>query len=584
MASSNKVQDPAAAALLAIEEALNLRAAGQSAGPAEANPIGTTSPDKAKERLFGEREAATPRPGSSRPPRDAARTPEPRPAAGAEIQAAERSGGAAPSMQPANDDRQSAGEILRAFQSRSNRVPAVFVAACSSLWVLLTLGYFIANRAVLFDLPAGSLLPQATLYLMTIVGPVIFFLVTAALLRRGQEMRLAARSMTEVAVRLTEPETIATGQMVTLSQAIRREVASMGDGIERALARASELETLVRSEVSNLERSYSDNERRVHSLVDELASERESILTNADRVRGAIALAHDSLSRDLARGSSRFAESGEEAAGRVTASLNSKGEEIKTALGRGRDDLVDQLSSHGNDLIKRLTQTGEEATASLAGASDGIARTLADRFAEMDDKFKTARETLAADLEIRGDALAQRVDATGTRIADTIFSRGENLAVRLAETSDRLHDVVAVQGNTLHDNLAGMSERIAGLISDRTAEARHSFEHVTQTLASLFDESQARLNAQFEQHGDELHRRFATTADATAAALTSHSEALRQRVATTVADTLAALTSHSQQLHETVGTFTSHTGTLNERLAATLNETFTALTDHSEQM
>jgi len=89
----------------------------------------------------------------------------------------------------------------------------------------------------------------------------------------------------------------------------------MGDGIERALARASELETLVRSEVSNLERSYSDNERRVRSLIDELASERESILTNADRVRGAIALAHDNLSRDLAGASSRFAESVGEAAG-----------------------------------------------------------------------------------------------------------------------------------------------------------------------------------------------------------------------------------------------------------------------------
>ncbi|MGA9726614.1 MAG: hypothetical protein WBQ84_04040, partial [Methylocella sp.] len=226
MASSNKAQDPAAAALLAIEEALNLGAAGQSAVPAEANPIGTTSADKAKERLFGEHEAATPRPSSSRAPRDAERTLEPRPAAidedrlfgpsransaapGAEIQAPERSGAAAPSMQPANDDRQSAGEILRAFQSRSNRVSAVFVAACSGLWVILALGYFIANRAVLFNLPAESLLPQATLYLMTIVGPVIFFLVTAALLRRGQEMRLAARSMTEVAVRLTEPETIA---------------------------------------------------------------------------------------------------------------------------------------------------------------------------------------------------------------------------------------------------------------------------------------------------------------------------------------------------------------------------------------
>src|SRR3977135_3723690 len=157
---------------------------------------------------------------------------------------------------------------------------------------------------------------------MTTMGAVSFFVGTVALLRRGQEMRLAARSMTEVAVRLAEPETIAAGQMVTLSQAIRREFASMGDGIERALARASELETLVRSEVSNLERSYSDNERRVCSLFDELATERESILTNADRVRGAIALAHDSLSRDLAGASSRFAESVGEAAGRVPAAVH----------------------------------------------------------------------------------------------------------------------------------------------------------------------------------------------------------------------------------------------------------------------
>src|SRR5256886_10434242 len=61
-----------------------------------------------------------------------------------------------------------------------------------------------------------------------------------------------------------------------------------------------------------------------------------------------------------------ISESVGEAVGRVAASLNSKGEEIKTALVRGRDDLVDQLSSHGNDLIKRLTQTGQDATASLA--------------------------------------------------------------------------------------------------------------------------------------------------------------------------------------------------------------------------
>ena len=294
MASSNKAQDPAAAALLAIEEALNLRADGQGMLPDETStkPPGA---DTAKGRPRADRETALTRPDPTRRTRENARMPEVAPAAidedrlldrprdnglkredkqnREERQTLERSA-ATTAILPANDDRQSAGEILRGFQTRYNRSPGVFVAVCSILWVVLSLSYFIANRAILFNLASGAFLPQMTLALMTIAGPVIVFTVTAALLRRGQEMRLAARSMTEVAVRLAEPETIATEQMVTLSQAIRREVASMGDGIERALARASELETLVRSEVSNLERSYSDNERRVRSLIDELASER----------------------------------------------------------------------------------------------------------------------------------------------------------------------------------------------------------------------------------------------------------------------------------------------------------------------
>ena len=96
-------------------------------------------------------------------------------------------------------------------------------------------------------------------------------------------------------MRLAEPESIASEQMVTLSQAIRREIVSMGDGIERALARAGELETLVRSEVSNLERSYSDNERRIRTLVEELSTERETMLTNSERMRNAIGGAQDSF-------------------------------------------------------------------------------------------------------------------------------------------------------------------------------------------------------------------------------------------------------------------------------------------------
>ena len=53
-------------------------------------------------------------------------------------------------------------------------------------------------------------------------GPVTFLFVTASMMRRTQEMRLTAQALTEVAMRLAEPESVATEQVVTLSQAIRR--------------------------------------------------------------------------------------------------------------------------------------------------------------------------------------------------------------------------------------------------------------------------------------------------------------------------------------------------------------------------
>ena len=49
----------------------------------------------------------------------------------------------------------------------------------------------------------------------------------------------------------------------------------MGDEVERALARAGELETLVRSEIATLERAYASNKIRIRSLLDELVSQRK---------------------------------------------------------------------------------------------------------------------------------------------------------------------------------------------------------------------------------------------------------------------------------------------------------------------
>ena len=90
--------------------------------------------------------------------------------------------------------------------------------------------------------------------------------------------------MTEVAVRLAEPDRMAEQSVASLGQAVRRQVSFMNDAVSRALGRAGELEALVHNEVSSLERSYEDNERKIRGLIQELAGERNALLKTGDRV------------------------------------------------------------------------------------------------------------------------------------------------------------------------------------------------------------------------------------------------------------------------------------------------------------
>ena len=107
--------------------------------------------------------------------------------------------------------------------------------------------------------------PYLILLAVAIIVPIILFWGFAVMVRRAQDMRLAAQSMTEVAFRLAEPEGLANDRVMMVGQAVRREVAAMGEGIERTLARAVELETLVHTEVNELERAYAA-ERDAHPL------------------------------------------------------------------------------------------------------------------------------------------------------------------------------------------------------------------------------------------------------------------------------------------------------------------------------
>jgi hypothetical protein len=186
---------------------------------------------------------------------------------------------------------------------------------------------------------------------------IVFFYALAHMMARSNELRVITNSMAEATLRFAEPESVARDSMVSIGQAIRREVAAMGDGLERALARAAELETLVNNEVAALERAYNDNERRIRDLLDGLAQQREMLVGQAGEVRNAITNVHLDLSHDITTISKLIAERVNEAAQRITRSLAEKGEQITVALGTAGDNLLEQFSQHGVGLLQEFNAT-----------------------------------------------------------------------------------------------------------------------------------------------------------------------------------------------------------------------------------
>ena len=86
---------------------------------------------------------------------------------------------------------------------------------------------------------------------------------------------MSAASIAQVAMRLAEPEADANEHFVTLSQAIRRELGTLGRGCRKGLFARHELDRCCARSFA-IDRASGESERRIRSLIAELADQREA--------------------------------------------------------------------------------------------------------------------------------------------------------------------------------------------------------------------------------------------------------------------------------------------------------------------
>lgn len=512
---------------------------------------------------------------------------------------------------PANDDLRHENLLLRRINNRSSSVFWT-TTAVSALWTAggLTLGHALSPQGLtsfqaikdFFTTPAGIGIAAG------IAVPVVMFWGFAQLVRRAQEMQAAARQMTAAALRLASPEAAAGDRVSTLGQAVRREVNAMNEGIERTLARAVELETLVQTEVHQLERAYSDNEVRIRALIAELGNEREAVISHAERVRSSISGAHEHLKSELSSASdiirdnvltvsSELSSSLSHAGETMISRLNESGSAISEAIDTRSTDLSTRISASGGDFVnildtriatldersKGLTETLTEA---LDARTSNIASLLGDATMNMVTEFDQRLANLNSTLAERGHSLltefegrAQAIDSSTEKLNAALEVRSrqinENLIARTREIAETFTDVRTSISTVVDETklklggeLAGITESVAGMLNDRAGHFIAQISDSRETLSSTLSGEAERLAAAMQEHGqtiaarsNDIEQAIVSNASALDSTAIQHAAILEQRTN----DMRDAMAAHNAKLNEV---FSEQEGRFEDRASA----------------
>ena len=280
---------------------------------------------------------------------------------------------------PANDDFPSIGGLIFALQQRPSRTPFLVALGASIAWFLI--GGFLAFGLISNQVSAGGISgllgsTSALTAALALIVPIVIFWFLALLVWRAQELRLMASAMTEVAVRLAEPDRLAEQSVASVGQTIRRQVAAMNDAISRAIGRASELEAMVHSEVAALERSYGENEHRVRTLISELVTERQALANNSQRVSEALKGVGAQIARDITTASASIDKKLAERGVQLTELLVSRSSEAADQVHKAQARVADAVPA----LIERLSKEQGRLTEVIEGRPTTSPRSKARSF------------------------------------------------------------------------------------------------------------------------------------------------------------------------------------------------------------
>jgi hypothetical protein len=419
----------------------------------------------------------------------------------------------------ANDDAPSMGGLIYALQQKPSSKPYKIAGIASLIWGAIGIAFIVV---MIRSQPDGMsfiqivFLPTTFLTTAAIVVPIAVLWFLALLAWRAEELRLRSSTMTEVAVRLAEPEKMAGESIASLGQAVRRQVSFMNDAVSRALGRAGELEALVHNEVAVLERSYEDNERKIRGLIQELSGERHALVNTSDRVAGTlrdlgseIPTLIDKLSDQQIKLSHIVQGAGQNLTALETTIASSVGA-LETSLGGGTEKLQNVLETYTGALAGALDSRSAQMQQTLEGYMEAFDSALARRAQALDyqlvERTKSLDDAFTERLRLFDDSIMRSTAA----IDSAVDEKAKALTTALAVHATTFRDTIGKQSADLDDALThGINavRRSSENITHQSVKAMEGLAGQSELLRNVSDNVLGQINSvtsRFENQGQMI--------------------------------------------------------------------------------
>lgn len=381
-----------------------------------------------------------------------------------------RPAGPARSQLAANDDIPTIGALIYALEQKPSRQPFKVAAYVSVTWAILGLifGYAmlspeIAKAASLWDVLARPFLLSLS---ATILLPIGLFWFLATLVWRAQELKLMSSAMTEVAIRLAEPDRSAEQSISSLGQTVRKQVSFMNEAVTQAIGRAGELEAMVHSEVSNLERSFQDNETRIRKVLGELASERSQLVSTSTDVH---------------------------------ATLRAMGDEVPA--------LIEKLNGQQGKLARIIESAGQNLIAlegALLKASDKLEGSLIEVSDRVGNTMMLASDKIDGTLSDRTTHLQQVLDEYTGAINTALGNRTNEMQAVFQEYTKALDVTLSQRSDDMSQLLTERTQALDEAFAERVRLVDESILRSASTIDSVIGEKALALTAAMETHARQL--------------------------------------------------------------------------------